>query len=92
MIATMQIFGQIYVLTRGGPGYATTTLVYFIVNSAFREYQMGYSAVLSFVLLLLLLVVTIIQWKNQKRWVFYAAVYSDLNPLIPDHTFSGSYR
>jgi multiple sugar transport system permease protein len=71
MIASMQIFDQIYVLTRGGPGYATTTLVYFIVTSAFKEFQMGYSAVLSLTLLAMLLIVTIIQWKNQERWVFY---------------------
>lgn len=71
LIFTMQVFDQIYVLTRGGPGYATTTLVYFIVNSAFQEFDMGYSAVLSIVLFLLLMAVTLIQWKMQKRWVFY---------------------
>jgi multiple sugar transport system permease protein len=67
----MQIFDQIYVLTRGGPGYATTTLVYFIVTSAFQEFNLGYASVLSVVLFLLLMTVTLIQWKTQDKWVFY---------------------
>jgi ABC-type sugar transport system permease subunit len=71
LIFTMQIFDQIYVLTRGGPGYATTTLVYFIVTSAFQEFNLGYASVLSVVLFLLLMTVTLIQWKTQDKWVFY---------------------
>jgi multiple sugar transport system permease protein len=71
IIGGLQTFEAVYLLTAGGPGYATTTLVYFIVNAAFKSFDMGLAACISIVLFLLIFAVTIVQWKFQKKWVHY---------------------
>jgi multiple sugar transport system permease protein len=71
IIGGLQSFEAVYLLTNGGPGYATTTLVYFIWNSAFNSLNMGLAASISTVLFLLILIVTLIQWKFQGKWVHY---------------------
>jgi multiple sugar transport system permease protein len=70
-ISNLQTFEAVYLLTGGGPGYATTTLVYFIVNAAFKSFDMGLAATLSIVLFALIALVTFIQWKFQDKWVHY---------------------
>ncbi len=69
LVAAFQVFGQIMVMTRGGPGDSTSVLSYYIYTSAFSFYKMGYASSIAWVLFVLLLVVTLIQWKGQKRWV-----------------------
>lgn len=71
IIGGLQSFEAVYLLTHGGPGYATTTLVYFIVNAAFKSFNMGLAATISLVLFMLILIVTLIQWRFQKKWVHY---------------------
>lgn len=71
VIGNLQTFEAVYLLTEGGPGYATTTLVYFIVNAAFKGFNMGLAATISTVLFVLIAIVTLIQWKFQERWVHY---------------------
>lgn len=48
----LRVFDSIFVLTQGGPGFATETASLFIYRTAFRFYDFGYAAVLSFVLLI----------------------------------------
>lgn len=54
-IAAMKVFEEIYVMTQGGPLDATKTLVYFIYQSAFEEFEMGYASAAGVVLFLLTL-------------------------------------
>lgn len=56
LIGAFQLFDQAYVLTQGGPGYATTTPVYYIYQSGFNRLQMGYASAQAFVLFLIILV------------------------------------
>jgi ABC-type sugar transport system permease subunit len=70
-VNSLQIFAHIYTLTRGGPGYATTAMVPLIHQTAFVQYNMGLAATYSVVLFVLILIVTLLQWHNQRRWVFY---------------------
>lgn len=70
-IGAMKIFGQIYVMTRGGPGDSTKVLVYYIWETAFRHFEMGYASALAFVLFFVLLAFTILSWVVRKRWVFH---------------------
>ncbi|MGI8905383.1 MAG: carbohydrate ABC transporter permease [Candidatus Sumerlaeaceae bacterium] len=60
-IGAFQVFDSAYVLTGGGPAYATTTIVYFIYTQGFESFQMGYASASAYVLLLLVLLVTWIQ-------------------------------
>lgn len=70
-ISSFQVFGQIMIMTRGGPGTSTHVLVYYIYTSAFTFYRMGYASAISWVLFLILFIVTIVQWQGQKKWVSY---------------------
>jgi ABC-type sugar transport system permease subunit len=73
MIATigaLQMFGPVYLLTGGGPIHATTTVVYYIWQTAFQSYRMGYSAAVSLVLFACILIVALVQrrllgWTNE---------------------------
>jgi multiple sugar transport system permease protein len=71
IIGSFQVFDQTYVLTQGGPANATLTLSFFIYEMAFEWFHMGYAAALAYILFLVILVVTLIQWRLQGRWVFY---------------------
>lgn len=69
-IYDFQVFTQISVMTRGGPFDATRTLVYYVYENAFRWLKMGYAASMSVVLFVILFIITVLQWKLRKRWVF----------------------
>ncbi len=58
VILSLQVFDIIFTLTRGGPGYETTVMYYFIYNTAFGTLNFGYSAALSVVLVLFIVVFT----------------------------------
>ncbi|MEK3723015.1 carbohydrate ABC transporter permease [Paenibacillus sp. FSL H8-0034] len=68
MITTFQVFGTIYMLTQGGPANSTSMLSYYIYISAFHFYKFGYAAAMAWVLFLILLCITLLQWKQQKKW------------------------
>ncbi|WP_449536262.1 carbohydrate ABC transporter permease [Ferdinandcohnia sp. Marseille-Q9671] len=70
-IGAMKVFGQIYVMTRGGPVDSTKVIVYYIWETAFKQYEMGYSSAIAFVLFFILLAFTILSWVVRKRWVFF---------------------
>ncbi len=70
-INAFQVFEQTYILTRGGPANSTLTMSYYIYQNAFQYFQMGKAAALSYVLFAAIFVVTLIQFRVQKRWVFY---------------------
>jgi len=71
IISSFQVFEQTYVMTRGGPVYSTTTLVYYIYLNGFQWFKMGYASSIAWVLFSIILIITIIQWIFQKKWVFY---------------------
>ena len=70
-IGAMKVFGQVYVMTRGGPGDSTKVLVYYIWETAFNHFEMGYAAAVAFVLFSILIAFTLLSWHFRKRWVFY---------------------
>ncbi len=71
LIGAFQVFEYTYVMTGGGPVYATLTIVLHIYNNAFRSFQMGYASALAYVLFFILLALTLLQLRFQKRWVHY---------------------
>ncbi|WP_420176475.1 carbohydrate ABC transporter permease [Luteococcus sp. OSA5] len=71
MISALQIFDQPYVLTKGGPGDSTRTAVMVIYQSAFQELQFGLAAAIGLVLMLIIMLVTWVQFRLSKRFVFY---------------------
>jgi multiple sugar transport system permease protein len=71
MIQAFQVFGQIFIMTRGGPGNATNTIVYFIYNNGFVWFRMGYAAAASWILFAIIFAITALQAVWQRRWVHY---------------------
>lgn len=67
IIGSFKVFGQINIMTGGGPGSATYTVVYYIYKRAFTYYEMGYASAVAVILFLILLVVTIFQWKHNEK-------------------------
>jgi multiple sugar transport system permease protein len=67
IIGSFQVFTQIFVMTSGGPVERTTTVVYYIYQSAFKFYEFGYASTLAFGLFAMLLVFTVIQLKLYRR-------------------------
>jgi multiple sugar transport system permease protein len=71
IIGSYQVFGEAFVLTRGGPANATTTIVYAIYNNAFEYFRMGKASALAWILFAIVFAFTWLQWRLQKRWVHY---------------------
>ncbi|PLR82551.1 carbohydrate ABC transporter permease [Bacillus sp. V33-4] len=68
LINSFQVFDQVMIMTEGGPGGATNVLVQNIYNHAFRYFEMGYASAMSWILFIVIFVITLIQMKMQKRW------------------------
>ena len=66
IIGTFQVFDQAFVLTKGGPGNATITIVYYIYNNGFKNLDMGYASSISLVLFAIILIMTVINSKINK--------------------------
>ena len=71
VISSFQVFDQALIMTNGGPGTATTTLVLYIYQKGFQSFDMGYAAAVALVLFAAIFVFTVIQFMFQRRWVTY---------------------
>ncbi|RAV16403.1 carbohydrate ABC transporter permease [Paenibacillus contaminans] len=69
IIAAFQMFGEVYLLK--GPSNSTLTIVQYIFKEAFQGFRMGYASALSYILIIIILIITVIQLRIQKRWVHY---------------------
>jgi multiple sugar transport system permease protein len=67
MIASFKVFGQIQLISGGGPGTATRPLIQYIYESAFRQSDMGYGAAMSYALFLILVVLSYLQLRLQRK-------------------------
>lgn len=66
MIGYFQLFAEPYVMTAGGPLRATTSLVLLMYEEGFRWWRLGYAAALAFVLFVVILLFTILQFRTQR--------------------------
>ncbi|MNL10198.1 sn-glycerol-3-phosphate transport system permease protein UgpA [compost metagenome] len=71
VISSLQSFGQIHILTKGGPAGSTEVLVYSIYKEAFVNYQFGTGSAISIVLFLIILLLTFIQFTFVEKKVHY---------------------
>jgi multiple sugar transport system permease protein len=70
-ISSLQVFDQVYALTRGGPGSTTTTLGYAIYSQGFVSYRLGYASAIAWVLFAVIMALTAVQLRLQRSWVHY---------------------
>ena len=68
-IQSFKVFDQIYLLTQGGPGTSTLVLVYHVYNEAFISWDLGYSSMIALVLFLIVLAITLLQFRLRKEVV-----------------------
>lgn len=71
LINSFQVFDQVWLMPEDFARRGTSVIVEQIVNNAFRYNRMGYAATMSWVLFAVIFVVTIVQFRLQKRWVHY---------------------
>jgi multiple sugar transport system permease protein len=72
IIGALSVFSLAYIATGGGPSYATYFYVYHLFNSAFQFSVMGYASAMAWVFLVIVLILTLIQFRMSTRWVYYA--------------------
>ena len=71
IISSFQVFGSVYVMTHGGPGYATTTIVHQIYLNAFRYLRMGYASAEALVLFIVIFSLSLFNWRFLRNDVEY---------------------
>lgn len=69
-ISSFQVFDLIYLMTQGGPFDSTNVLVYSIYKEAFEYFNVGKASAIAYVLFVIILVLTLIQWKLRKNLVY----------------------
>lgn len=72
LINGFQVFDQVYVMTGGGPQGSSQVVVGQIYNLTFRYGRAGEASALSWILFIVILLITVIQLRGQKRWVTHA--------------------
>ena len=74
VISALQVFEAVLVLSNGGPGDSSTTVALYIYKTAFSFFKMGYASALAWLLSVILIVLMVIQWRSQNKWVNYDQV------------------
>jgi ABC-type sugar transport system permease subunit len=69
-IGAFQIFEPMFIMTRGGPSGATESIVQYLYETAFRNFQVGYAAAIALLVFAIVLVATLVQFRLRRRWVF----------------------
>jgi multiple sugar transport system permease protein len=71
MIGALQVFDSVIVLTKGGPGDASRSLVMYIYENAFQFFEMGYASAIAITLFIIIVIMTLIQFRLGRSWVHY---------------------
>ncbi len=68
-ITAFQVFDPVYIMTQGAPEGTTNVAVYWLYQNAFELFQVGKASAIAYCLFAVILVLTLMQWSFQKRWV-----------------------
>jgi multiple sugar transport system permease protein len=71
VIGAFQIYESVIVLTNGGPGDSTRSVVMYLSEQAFSNFQIGYASAIAITLFLIILAATLIQFRIRRSWVHY---------------------
>jgi multiple sugar transport system permease protein len=71
IIGSFQVFTSAYVMTRGGPQNSTLFYVLYLFKKGFGMLQMGYAAAMAWILFVIILLLTLMQFRLAERWVYY---------------------
>lgn len=70
-IANFQVFGQNYIMTRGGPGFASYSVIYYLYQVAWQAFRMGYGAAIAITLAVIITIFTVTQFRLLGQRVEY---------------------
>lgn len=73
-IASLQVFTESFIMTKGGPLDSTLFYNLYLYNKAFQDFNMGYASALAWILLLITFFITIIQFRLSKKYVHYEGI------------------
>lgn len=71
VVGAFQIFDPMFIMTSGGPGTSTTSIVLYIYQTGFQSFQMGYAATLALMVFIVIMILTVIQLRISRYWVHY---------------------
>ena len=71
VIGAIQVFDVPFVMTNGGPANATQMIVMYLYNNAFRLQRMGTASAMGYIVFMVILILTFINFRLEKKWVFY---------------------
>lgn len=71
IIGSFQVFTQAYIMTEGGPADSTLFYVLYLYRFAFNYFKMGYASAMAWLLFVVIMVLTFIQFQLSSRWVYY---------------------
>jgi len=71
IIGSFQVFTAGYIMTGGGPRYATYFYVLYLYNNAFQYFRMGYASALAWILAVIILFFTLLVFRSSTAWVYY---------------------
>ena len=71
VIGAFKVFAQPFFLTKGGPGESTNTIVLALYRNGFSFDKLGYASALAWILFVIVMLLTALQFSQQKRWVNY---------------------
>ena len=72
LVQACQEFNGPYIITNGGPRNATTLISVIVYNTAFKDYKVGMSSAMAWVMFVIVMVLTVIAFVSQKKWVYYS--------------------
>ena len=72
LVQAFQEFNGPFIITNGGPRNATTLISVIVYNTAFKDYKVGMSSAMAWVMFVIVMILTIIAFVSQKKWVYYS--------------------
>jgi multiple sugar transport system permease protein len=71
VVGAFQIFDPMFIMTSGGPGTSTLSIVLYIYQTGFQNFQMGYASTLALIVFIVIMILTVIQLRISRYWVHY---------------------
>lgn len=71
IIASFQTFTNAFIITQGGPNYASYFYIYYLFQNAFVYFRMGYASAQAWILFVIVITLTILAFRSQRYWVYY---------------------
>ena len=66
-ISSFQVFDQVMLMTKGGPGRSSSVLVHYLYQNAFQYFKLGYACAIAYLLFFIVMVITVFNMRMEKN-------------------------